>query len=44
MAGTITPADTRTEAEKLTAAILTRRRRKCIAQDSHTENCQRCGL
>ena len=32
------------EAQALAAAILTRRRRKCIAQESHTENCQRCGL
>lgn len=35
-----------TEAEKLARAILTRRRRKCIAQDAHTGGgeCPRCGL
>jgi hypothetical protein len=32
------------DAEALAAAILTRRRLKCIAEGCHTENCQRCGL
>jgi len=32
------------EAEALARAILTRRRRKCIAEGCHTEDCQRCGL
>ena len=28
----------------LAAAIQTRRLRKCIAQGSHTADCQRCGI
>jgi len=36
--------DTEEEAEALARAILTRRRRKCIAEGAHTEDCQRCGL
>jgi len=32
------------DAEALAAAKLTRRRRKCIAEGCHTEDCQRCGL
>ena len=32
------------EAQALAAAILTRRRRKCIAQNNHTQDCPQCGL
>ena len=39
-------AETVEEAQKYTRAILTRRRRKCIAEDAHTSpgTCPRCGL
>jgi macrodomain Ter protein organizer (MatP/YcbG family) len=34
----------REDGEQLAQAIRTRRKRKCIAEGAHTENCQRCVL
>ncbi|CAH0232582.1 hypothetical protein SRABI26_02686 [Arthrobacter sp. Bi26] len=38
-------ADPKSDGEKLAAAILTRRLRKCIAEGAHVERttCPRCG-
>lgn len=37
-------ASVEADGEQLAQAIITRRKRKCVAEGAHVDNCGRCGI